>query len=1606
MRLGAINANSGTGKVTLTSSSSSINDDGDNGTLIAGGEVVLSAGSNGIGSSAALRVTTPVLTVTGNQSISIVNTQAFTDLTLNRASASGSVSITGTGQTATMTGVSSVQASSASNLNLALNATGSGTVQVGTVNVGAGGKFTATSEAAVTTSGGGNRITAGTVSLTAGGTASVGASGAAMAVSSAKLTLSAGRDIHVASDTALTHLDVTSTNTTTVVGTKSTFAITGTGGPTVSITDNGITQTVDVAGGAGLTDFSFANKKNISVSEIVATGAVKLATSDGGANSNITSISSGGKITGSSVTLSATGTGTGNGSIGTDTTSLQTKAASLDITGNGDIRIDNNGTSVTTLKVTSTHKSAATTDNNTYLFSNLGTGKTFTASAASGVQTLGLATGAGSMALTYAVDRAIALAAMDAGTSSTGSVTLTSTGGATGVTPTISRNSGTITAGEVSLTATGTNSGVTATTSTQKLSVTSGGDIDISNGTTLTHLTVDARHKKTGTGASNTYAISSTGLTWTTGDTLTNNSVTAFNLTNVSQSGLNLSVKSDKKITVTAVNVAAGTVTLNANSGAAAIQATKNSSVVTAGTLELIGQSINNSVSGQDTFFGTVGTLKITATSTVDYQNQGNLALAGVSNRTSAGGSNTLALTVNSGSLTQTSGVLETNILTLKAENGSIGTSGAPLLINAETVALTSGRNVHLKNQTDWYKFDWTATHSSTGNANLYTVEGTNLTASLTDTGTITTLGTFVDQSGLDFTFSTDTHLRLGTVNAQSGRTLGLVTTGSAKNIESIAGTSSVTAGRLSLTATGGIVVNSTDSTSRLKASTAALIVATAGDVVIDNALDFQALSITSTKAAGGTAPTYSVTGQNLSFSIVDDGTATVNVSDTTGLDLTFDTARAQKLGLNNLTGAGTATFKSASTILGSAVTTDRLTAVKATLTGTALGSSAAVLRLDTPSLTISTQGNVYVESASHIEKLKLTNSSTGSTADRTFSITGKNLSGTAGAASIQATHTNAGGTIFTTIADASGLDFELVNDRAVKLGSVNVGAAGLLTVTAAPGITEIDDTSSIAAGKVTLSAASGTVGQTAGTGGGLLDITTGYLKVAANSGAHIDLKSKTKVSGFTVGGASTLSVASGDLQIGSSTDTDKGLSLNGAATTITVVNGSILGGGSISGAGTLTLSASGAIGAAGNALITTANSSGATTLTATAAAGGIYLTEGGALTVASLSATSDVSIQAGSTNAAEDLTLAGNLTAGSGAVTLTALGTGSIKSSTAGKITGASVTMTAMGGGIGASTSSDTTVKTDTAKLTLEHARQHICEQRYRRSDRPDDRPHPQGHQRQQRRHAVDSRPEPDLHGFRRQYRLDPDAGHRYDRPQLHLFGQGKHRRRHRLHGRRQYGQAEHGRLQGDRRHHHLGRLGQQQDHRRHGDPVDLLQHHVRDRNQLARLGPERRAPDGRQRRRRVREERREPDGQRRRRRRRARPHRRDGRPHARRRHHLGLRRRHHAGSDPGQASGAAGGRPDVRFGRGRRHPEGRHGHRDAGQPLRRDAVLQRGNRQRRVRHRYRHGVALSQSSRGGPRRADHVGQRRQPLMSRRRAPWSWPATASRPTASATISP
>ncbi len=1309
--LGKVIANAGASKLTITSSGN-LNDDGNDATVIQASEIALSTGSGSIGATNQLKVNTTKLTAANSSSINIASSQALTDLTISRSSSASSISITGTNQTISISssgGYALNTITSSSNLNFALNISSSTGVSVGAANVGTG-KFTLSTAGSITYSGSGE-IRAGDIVLTAGSSSSIGTSSSAVAVNGGKLTVESGLNIYVAGIVALTDLTIVSTNSST--STLSNFGITGTGGRLFSITDSGTQHTIDVSGGSGsVTNFSFTGKKNIAISEIVATGAVALKTDGGGVNSNITMVG-GGTIAGSSVTLYAIGSDTkdsiGNGSIGTSDRALKLGATSLTAVSNGNIYINNNSTALTTIDLTLTHKTAATSDNNTYAFTNIGTGRSLTIGDSTGVITVSGSSGSGVMDFTLKADRAILTAGIDAGTNTTGTITLQSTGGATGVAGTINRDSGTLTAGEVSLIAkasTGSHVGSSGqvTTATKKLSISSGGSIDVSNNTSLTDLSLDVSFKASGTpsGGTYSYAVAATGLTFTAEDVIPNTSVTAFKLTSVSQSGLNLTVTSSTTIQVTSVNVGAGTVKLTSGSSAS-INATNTSSVITAGRLEMTSSSIGNSTNGNSTFYGTVGTLSISATGSVNYNNQGNLAVDGLSNRSSSDSDNTLTLTVNSGTLTQASGstaAISTNKLVLTVDNGAIGTSGTPLLINAETLTLSSGSNVYLSNQADLFTFGWTVKHN-VGGTNSYGFTGKNLSATLSNSASAGNfvLDQFVDASGLDFTLSTATGLALGTVNVQSGRMLSLTTTGTTKNITTTDTSLAVTAGKLSLTATGSVGALG----SAIKTSAQDLYVTTVGNVHLNNsAADLQTLSITSTQATGGSAPTFGITGENLTLTITDSGVAAVSVVDTTGLDFTFSTKRGQELGKIDLTKAGSATLTSSSAaITTTGTSTDRLTAAAVSITGTALGSSTNKLRIDTPYLTLSTSGDVYLTSNLHVEKLKLTNSTSSSTADRTFDITGKKLDGTDGMTA-QATFTNAGGTVFSTISDTSGLDFDYSTSGMVTYGTINVGKANLLTITAPTAIRETDGTSSLLAGKVNLTASSGTVGQASGTGGGLLDITTSQIKIAANNGAYIDLKQKAKVAGFTVGGASEIKVSTGDLQIGGGDDADGGLSLNGATTTITVVNGSILGGGSIAGAGTLTLSASGAIGSANSALTTTANSSGTTTLTATASGGGIYLTEEYALTVSSMTAAGDVVLKNGNTNTNKNFTLAGALTATGHNVSITTSGSGAITSNTASVIDAASLTLSAVDSSIGATTSSNTRVKTTATKLTI----------------------------------------------------------------------------------------------------------------------------------------------------------------------------------------------------------------------------------------------------------------------------------------------------------------
>ncbi len=1314
--LGAIIANNGTGKITITntSSSSAINDDGDNGTLIRGSQIAITA-AGGVGNSSQLKLDTAKLDINAPGTIDIAASQVLTDLKVTRSGNGGTVSITGTGQTVGISDTSSASTlstlTSATDLNFTLAATGDRSATVGAANVGTNGTFTVTADRNITY-GGSGAVTAGTVSLTAGTLYSIGTSANKIQLSTNKVNVTAGRNIYVNSATSLTHVDITSTNSTTAANTASIFGITGASGPEYSLSDNGTTVVVDVIGSA--TSFSLAVKKNISVSEIVATGAVSLKTVDGGANSNITMIG-GGAILGSSVTLSAIGTGTSNGSIGTGSQAIKTSAATLDITSNGNVYINNSSTNLTTLALTLTHKTAETTDINTYSFSNLGTGRALTLTD-NGTDVAVGKTGAGVMDFSLSVDRALVVNAFTAGTSSTGRISLTSTRGATNNPGTITRGGGTLTAGEVILStkassgaAIGT-SGTEIDTNTKKLTIATGGDFYVSNSTSLTDLTLDVAFTKNST--SYAHSLSSTGLTFTADEVVSSSVVSAFKLTSVSQSGLNLTVNSTKSLQVTNVNVGSGTVKLTAGTSSGSsftgqsVQATKNSSVITAGRLEIVGSGVGNSMTGIDTFYGTVGTLKIQTSGIVDYQNTGNLVLEGINTRGfgTSSSKSSVTLTVSNGSLTQaasSSAALIGGQVTLTVSNGSIGTSASALQIDANALELISGGDVYFDNADDLSAFDWTISHDGTNN---YGITGKNLNVSMlssTSSGS-TTISQFIDTTGIDLDITVDNHLVLGDINVQKGRELSLSANGTTKNISRIGtGDNMLTAGRLTLTATGGVLRNG--SSEAMQTDVNALVVDTLNDVYIDNHADLQTLSIKNTRTSSDGAATYALTSQNTTIAITGSSAYAVALTDTTGLDFTFDTKLSQVIGIVDVTKAGTVTLNSDASIFGGAnISLSHITAGTLAMDAILLGSSGNRLYIDAPTVALKTQGDVYVTSGTHIDSLALTNSSDDSTANRTFDIVSAAVDGTAGAVQIQATHTNADGTQFSQIRDVSGMDFTYSGDRTIIVDEIEIGGAGKLVLTARSGsIRELDGTSFIKAGRIEMYASSGLIGQASGTGGGLLDITTAQLKLAANNGAYLDFKQSAKIAGFTVGGASEIKFSAGDLRISGSEDPDGSMSLNGAATTINVTNGSILGGGTIAGAGTLTLTASGSIGSVGKVLQINANSSGTTTLTATASGGGVYISESYGLTVSSLSAAGDVVLNAGSSSYARDFTLAGALTAAGNKVAITVIG-GSIKSTTSSAIEAGEVVLSATSGSIGESTNATTRVKTNTTKLTL----------------------------------------------------------------------------------------------------------------------------------------------------------------------------------------------------------------------------------------------------------------------------------------------------------------
>ncbi|TWA72857.1 hypothetical protein FBZ82_102458 [Azospirillum brasilense] len=1306
MTVGSVNANSGTGTVTLSNSSGSIQGDTDSTTVIAAGKVVLSAGGS-VGGTDALNLTTANLSVAANGSVGITDTVALTDLVLKRGSSGGTIAIsTVNGQVFTLSDSSSQSylqtITSTTPLNFTYDAPRD--VKVGTINVGTGGSVAIVSTNDIITNDSSSKITAGKVALTAGTTNSVGRTGTgAIGLDTGDLTVSAGRNIYVNNNgRAFNNLAITSTNTTTGSSTSSLFSIAGTGTQVYSLGDTGTTNTIDITGASG-SSFSFTGKKHISVSEIAAAnGTVSLTTAGGGENSTIT-MSGGGSILASTVTLSASGTGTNGGSIGTSNRAVKTAASSLTVVSNGDIYLNNSNTALIALDVTVTHKS--TSSGGTYQFNALGSNRSFTAVESNGVQTLTLSTPSnGSMDLRYSVDRAIVAGAMDAGTSTIGSVTLVSTGAATSTWPSIN-GSGTITAGQVSLTATGTNSNVGGSTqvqtSTTKLAITSGGNVSVSNNATLTELTLDTRHQKSG-GGTNTYSISSTGLTASFSDNVNN----GLTVTNVTQSGLKLNISNDKALRITKIDVGnGGTVDLTANSGDSSIAATSTSSaVVIAGSLNLTASSVGNTNSGDYKFLAQVGTLSAKVKGGLEFSNSGTLTLKDVVADSSA------AITVtNNGSLLQTgSKALTSDSVVLTVENGSIGVSGTPLLTQTQRLTVTAGRHVYLTNSADLHTLTLDVKHVSAGAQNLYDLRSQGLNFALTDsnTGSQYTLASVVDSSGLDFTFKSDNSVALGTINGGLSRKVVIETTGTDKNILSN-GSALVTAGTVQLTATGAIGAAGASS-NHIGTMADTLTLSTGKDAFVDNGRDLTALSLTSSRTTG--AGTYQITAPQLVFTMTDDGTTTTlsELTDSTGLAFTLDTKHALSIGTLNVQNWGVVKLTSAGGILGAASATagnpsNRITAGTATLSAGngAIGSSTNKIHLSASSATFNVTGDLYVESDTRIGALAIKSTSS-SIANRTYSLTSVDVGGSAIALSGVESSTQA---VLVTLTDASGVRFSFDSHRKLTIGGLDVGKTGTIALTADPGIVgNGHSTLKINAGVTTLTSSSNVVGDQ---GGAFIAITTGNLTVNANNGAVINLRGPTVIDSMSLAGALTLNNSTGDIALGS-------ISMNGANAYINNQGGSILSG-SITGSNLVNLTATGSIGSI-TAISTQAGSSGTTTLTALAA-GSIAVSESQSLIAQSVVSTGGGAIKLSTGSMGTGLLTAGTITT-TGSVSLTS-SDGNIRANSGNLVSGGSVELSAIKGGIadtGATlnvATTDLTIKTpgsfaiadtlDLAKLTID---------------------------------------------------------------------------------------------------------------------------------------------------------------------------------------------------------------------------------------------------------------------------------------------------------------
>ncbi|OWT69052.1 MULTISPECIES: filamentous hemagglutinin N-terminal domain-containing protein [unclassified Achromobacter] len=1298
--VGTINAGT---QVSLTTAGS-IFDDGDVGTTITAPVVALAA-NGAIGSlGESLGLAAADVSVSNGGELALANELAFSRLDITRTGgAVTSYSITGAGQTFVLSDDGSAYHLSSIDSATALDFGFAGynkAMLVGTIDAGATGTVRLSTNGNITNEDEANpgSITAATVALSAG----VGSIGSASIVEdengdpstvfhpisligTSALTLSAAGDVYVGSDTALTGLSIINTST---ANTEHDWAVTA-GAQSYTIHDFGTYLSLIAINGAGvLNDLTVSARKGLRTNALAANDSISLEV-DAAAGMQSTIVQSTGSIVAPKLTLTVFGQD-GAAYIGSSGAALSLNTTDLSIATNGGINIGNSGTALQNLSLDfSDRKVNGAVVTSTYAFGNLGSGNSLTMSYSGTVLNVaGTLTGTNFDLTTLG---SISTGTIDTG-AGTGSISLTALGDTTlGVNGAINQSSGALTSGTVNLAATGKGGSVVGmSTNTTNLSVASSGSVSVSNAATLDSLSLTALHDSSVSGGqTNSYVISSAGLTFSLTDGGPN-AVSGMTVNNISQAnGLHLSLSSDRTLTLGHVQTGGnGSVTLTTTGTiyGTHIEADNTPDVIT-GDLTLNAQSVQGKyqVNPAVPLYISANTLSSDVDQTLWVSNNQTLTLLNNSAGTSAN------VTVTSGDILQSGdGRFVTPVLSLSAVTGSIGANGNAVLTDTRQLAASSGGNLVLDNTSDLYRLDLTDTHAAGLGNNLLQVTAKGLDFNVTDIGSYL-LSNVMDNSGLDFLFNGDRTVLVGQLDTGPAQSLTLTSGGSIINADSAA---HITAGQVQLVA-GGSIGAAGDV---IDTNTRSLGLTAGRDINSHNDVDLSTLSIIST-AVSNFPTVYDITAPELTFVVGDDGSKYTlgKVQDDTGLNFSFKSQRSQQVGSIDVLPTGTVSLSTAGDITaGNGNGAANITAGEVTLytfgSNGDIGASGNALTLSTAQLNVDNSGDVFVSDQLHLDALTV--DARGASA-RTYGIDWASRT----SADPETFDVTDDGTrmVVNNITDTGGIALGLSSDRGIQVGIINVGLDNVSLTALNSSLTDDGSNSTkIDAAGLTLSGdtAIGAIGNAIDTN---VDTVSAYSR---DGGVSLALNSNTTMTSFGAHGDSSLTNNAGDISLGS-------VDVDHHTFTLDNLGGSILSG-TINNATAINLTAAGSIGNV-SAIKVASNTQETTTVSLQAAANGsgadgsIALTGDYSLVVANAQADGDITLTSGNGGTGSgDLTV-NTISSASGDVTLTAQRGNILGTSSANQIAGDSITLTAAGSSGTASIGSSgvaLNVSTDTLAL------------------------------------------------------------------------------------------------------------------------------------------------------------------------------------------------------------------------------------------------------------------------------------------------------------------